>query len=286
MVLYHPHSFLRKIKRKASDYMEYYVSKPSCFMHLCPDDKSEVTDELLYGTSVTFSDESYGGFVFCKTCYGYGGYVDISSLSPKKEEGTRFVVTSRFCDLYSLPEFRFSPLMTLPKGSIIEGDETDSFDERFVGISMGGKKFFAPKSCVRKASVLSLHEDDDSTRRRIIRAAFSYLNTPYRWGGKSPCGIDCSGLCFMAYSLCGLSLYRDAEFDGRYVKKIDFSDLKQADLIYYNGHVVLYTGFGEYIHSSATLGGVRTGSFDRNSPKFYPRLSSDIVCCARSLFLN
>ncbi len=266
--------------------MEYYVSKPSCFMHLCPDGKSEVTDELLYGTTVTFSEESYGGFVYCKTFYGYGGYVDISVLSPKKEKATEFVVTSRFCDLYSLPEYRFSPLMTLPKGSIIEANETDSFDERFVGLSFDGKAYFAPRGCIKKASALSSSEDDASKRQRIVRAAFSYLNTPYRWGGKSPFGIDCSGLCFMAYFLCGLSLYRDAEFDGRYVKKIDFSDLRPADLIYYNGHVVLYTGLGEYIHSSATLGGVRTGSFDRESPKFYPRLSSDIVCCARSLYLS
>lgn len=255
-------------------------------MHLCPDAKSEVTDELLYGTGVTFSEESYGGFVYCKTHYGYGGYVDISDLSLKKESGTKFIVTSRFCDLYSIPEYRFAPLMTLPKGSIIEGNETDSFEERFVGISFSGKNYYTPKKCIKKLSLVSAYVDENTKRKQIVKNAFSYLNTPYRWGGKSPFGIDCSGLCFMAYHLCGLSLYRDAEPDGRYVRRIDFSELLPADLIYYNGHVTLYTGDGEYIHSSATLGGVRMGSFDRNSPKFYPKLESDIVCCARSLYIS
>jgi len=45
--------------------MQYIVSKPSSFMHLYPDAKSEVTDELLYGTCATSFEESYGGFVFC-----------------------------------------------------------------------------------------------------------------------------------------------------------------------------------------------------------------------------
>ena len=59
----------------------FYVSKPTSFMHLYPDKKSEVTDELLYGTNVTSVDESYAGFLFCKTDYGYSGYVDVSDLS-------------------------------------------------------------------------------------------------------------------------------------------------------------------------------------------------------------
>lgn len=37
-----------------------------------------------------------------------------------------------------------------------------------------------------------------------------YLNAPYQWGGKSPFGIDCSGLVQMAFKICGYPLHRDA----------------------------------------------------------------------------
>ncbi len=266
--------------------MDYYVSKPTSFMHLCPDGKSEVTDELLYGTSVTFSDESYGGFVFCTTDYGYSGYVDISCLTKNTLSGERYVVTSSFCDLYKYPEYRFPPVITLPRGSIITAQESKSPDDRFVCFVHGENIYFAPAGCVKKHSELSHTALSDRKRGQIVKTALSYLSTPYRWGGKSTFGIDCSGLCFMSYFLCGLSLYRDAEPDARYVKKISFSELEPADLIYYNGHVTMYIGLGEYIHSSATLGGVKISSFDEDSREFYPKLKEDIVCCARSLYLS
>lgn len=255
-------------------------------MYLCPDGKSEVTDELLYGTAVLVQDESYGGFVFCKTCYGYSGYVDEKALSQKKHNGTEFVVTSSFCDLYEYPEYRFAPVLTLPKGSIIEGEEKKCAEKRFLGIEHKGKTYYVPRNNVATLPMLARCENKGEKRAQIVRSALSYLGTPYRWGGKSACGIDCSGLCFMAYTLCGLSLYRDAEPDARYVKKIPFESMEPCDLVYYNGHITMYIGDGKYVHSSATLGGVTVGSFDKNSPHYYSALSKDIVCCARSLYFN
>lgn len=264
----------------------FFVSKPTSFMYLYPDKKSEVTDELLYGTTVVSLDESYGGFLFCKTDYGYSGYVDISDLEEKKQKGKRYIVTSSFCDVYDIPEYRFAPRMTISRGSILEGEKKNCREERFVCIKNEDEELFVPSSNITEEERLSRFETDTAKRRSLVKNAVSYLGTPYRWGGKSACGIDCSGFCFMVYRLAGLPLYRDAEFDRRYVKEISFSELKPSDLIYYTGHVTMYIGGGEYIHSSATLGGVKIGSFDEESPDFYPRLKSDIVKCARSIYLN
>ena len=264
----------------------FFVSKPSAFMYLYPDKKSEVTDELLYGTNVFSVDESYAGFLFCKTEYGYLGYVDVSALSERRERGEKFVVTSSFCDIFSIPEYRFTPLITIPKGSVLYGEEKKSRDDRFTLIKSEGREFFLPTANIQKSTTLSRFEDVETKKKQVLKNAFSYLGTPYRWGGKSPFGIDCSGFCFMVYTLSGLGLYRDAEFDARYVKEISFDELSTCDLIYYNGHVTMYIGEGEYIHSSATLGGVKISSFDEKSPNFYPRLKNGIVCCARSLCLS
>ena len=254
-------------------------------MYLYPDKKSEVTDELLYGTNVISVDESYAGYLFCKTDYGYTGYVDVSHLSPKKQKGEKYVVISPFCDIYSIPEYRFSPIISLPRGSIIEGERKKCREGRFACIKSGGKELFLPSCNIAEKTALSHFDTSEKKRSQIVKYAFSYLGTPYRWGGKSSFGIDCSGFCFMVYTLCGIPLYRDAEFDRRYVKEIAFEELKPADLIYYNGHVTMYIGEGEYIHSSATLGGVKICSFNEEDDNFYPRLKTDIVKCARSLYL-
>lgn len=50
----------------------------------------------------------------------------------------------------------------------------------------------------------------DSLRDLIIEYALMYYNTPYLWGGRTPYGIDCSGLAQMVYRMAGIDLPRDA----------------------------------------------------------------------------
>lgn len=260
------------------------MSEKSAFMYLYADKRSEVTDELLYGTALCVKEDGEkDGFLYVTTEYGYGGYVEKETVMPKGNNKNTYVVTSRFCDFFERCDHRFSPFITLPRGSKISLSENTQAYDGFVGVNVCGKECFCKKGNISKLSSLTKFESEQQKRHQIVSCAFSYIGTPYRWGGKSTDGIDCSGLCFMAYSLCGLSLYRDAQFDARYVKKISFNELLPADLIYYNGHVCMYVGLSEYIHSSATLGGVKVCSFDEKSEQYYPCLKNDIVTCARSI---
>lgn len=47
-------------------------------------------------------------------------------------------------------------------------------------------------------------------KTNIVSTTFLYLHAPYLWGGKTPFGIDCSGLTQMVYKLNGHALQRDA----------------------------------------------------------------------------
>lgn len=66
----------------------------------------------------------------------------------------------------------------------------------------------------------------DSLRDLIIGYALMYYNTPYLWGGRSPYGIDCSGLIQIVYRMAGIDLPRDVA--GQVNGGQDFSFVEEA----------------------------------------------------------
>ena len=82
-------------------------------------------------------------------------------------------------------------------------------------------------------------------------------------------GIDCSGLCFMAWMLSGILIHRDAHMpEGFPVRRIDRKALQKADLIFFPGHVAMYLGDGRYVHATGYIGDccVRMNSLDPADP--------------------
>lgn len=91
-------------------------------------------------------------------------------------------------------------------------------------------------------------------RERLITCALSYLGTGYRWAGKSAEGIDCSGLTFMCYLMCGILIYRDAKIrEGYPISEIPVERAEPGDLLYFPGHIALYLGGQKYIHATGNM---------------------------------
>ena len=269
---------------------EYFVKSPSAFFYEQASKSSAVTDELLYGTRLfgVSSEPESEQWMCAETDFGYRGFVQKSNVQRRTGAGIseRFVVTAPFCDVLPVPEYKYRPFLTLPKGSILEKTSDYGNVCGFTDVSICGKRFFVRAENVTLKKELDEIQTPDKKRKNIVDTALSYLETAYRWGGKSPCGIDCSGLCFESYFLNGIKLWRDAVPDGKYVRQIRYEELKEGDLIYFKGHVVMYIGAGEYIHSSAALGKVCISSFDKNSAVYYPKLDGKIIMCARSIALG
>jgi len=266
---------------------EYVIRRPTAYLYEEPDASGAVSDELLYGTRLFClgdSAETQKNMFYCETSYGYRGFAERKAAARvlgSRHDVSYAVVTSPFCDVLPSPEYRYRPVMMLFRGSTVELCRTEQTFSDYTAVIADGARRYVRTSQIKKVTEQAPLV---SRKRRcdIVDTALSYVGTPYRWAGKSTEGIDCSGLCFMAYTLNGVGLWRDAVPDSKYVRTIPFENLEPADLVYYKGHVVMYIGAGEYVHSSATLGGVTVSSFDESSPVFYPKLSRGILCCAAS----
>jgi peptidoglycan DL-endopeptidase CwlO len=86
---------------------------------------------------------------------------------------------------------------------------------------------------------------------RAVLIAAKELGAPYRYGGSSPSGFDCSGLVAWVYGKLGVSLPHNAAAQYAYGTPVDRTHLKPGDLLFFHGlgHVGLYIGKGRMIHA-------------------------------------
>lgn len=98
-----------------------------------------------------------------------------------------------------------------------------------------------------------------SYHTKAISVAKSNLGVPYRWGGMSPAGFDCSGLVKYSFSKAGRTLPRTAA--EMYTKGTRVRTLAVGDLMFFAPskaskptHVAIYMGSGKMIQSASSKG--------------------------------
>ena len=107
----------------------------------------------------------------------------------------------------------------------------------------------------------------------VVELAEQYLGTPYRSGGTTTNGVDCSGLTFAVYKEVGVKLPRSSDDQARAGEPVSRDELAPGDLVFFGSgsnvsHVGIYTGGGEFIHASTSARSVR---FDRLDTKYFDR---------------
>lgn len=86
----------------------------------------------------------------------------------------------------------------------------------------------------------------------VVKAAYSAIGTPYRWGGTTPNGFDCSGFVQWAHAQAGKSIPRTSSAQASAGTAVDQADMQPGDVVvYYPGasHVGIYVGDGTMIDS-------------------------------------
>jgi cell wall-associated NlpC family hydrolase len=129
-------------------------------------------------------------------------------------------------------------------------------------------------------------EVSDYIKQQIINVAAESLGSPYRGGGTTPSGFDCSGFVKYTMDQFDIALPRNSAEMAKTGKRILKKDAKPGDLIFFNtngsniSHVGIVTensdGVIKFIHSSTTRGVV----YSSTSDGYYART---FVCVNRIL---
>jgi peptidoglycan DL-endopeptidase LytE len=111
-------------------------------------------------------------------------------------------------------------------------------------------------------------------RRLFVKVATGFLGAPYRLGGSTVRGIDCSAFVRKMYQLFDISLPRTAHEQSNVGQSVDKKELLEGDLVFFRtrkpvGHVGIYVGNNEFVHASSRDRSVRIDNLD--SPYFNKR---------------
>lgn len=240
---------------------------------------SELDDEAWYGQQADIL-EDMGEFCRVRMIYGYQSCVRRRHLMEWQYENEPMTVSLPFGAVHEAGDIKSRSLMLLPRGAQVEpiGEREGWTEIRLIGGERGFMKTIGLKP--ERTAVI----EEEALRKSIVDSAMRYLGVPYRWGGRTPLGVDCSGLCHSAYLLNGVAIYRNASIQPGYpVHSISFACAKEADLLYFPGHMALYLGDGRYIHATARENRVCINSLDEGSPLYREDIANSLIC-AGSVF--
>ncbi len=101
----------------------------------------------------------------------------------------------------------------------------------------------------------------------FVKVVRSFEGTPYRYGGSSVKGTDCSGFVKKIYKIFGIDLPRTARAQSKVGRDVSRDELMEGDLVFFHtekniGHVGIYIGNNEFVHASPHYKCVRVDSLD------------------------
>ena len=112
----------------------------------------------------------------------------------------------------------------------------------------------------------------------LASLATAQVGLPYRYGGDTPQGFDCSGLAVYVHEQLGIALPRTALLQRQQSAPLDRSELMAGDLVFFTmgrrtlvDHVGIYVGDGRFVHAPRAGTTVRVSAIDE--PNYAPRFA-------------
>lgn len=214
-----------------------------------PSDKSEMVTQLLFGEHFQII-EAQKKWLYIRTAFdNYDCWIDSKQCMLISEE--------TFTELQEIPMYVASDVIQLISHKekqemlpILMGSTLPYFDGETLNLQ--GVEY------VYEGQVISSKEKIN--KKKLIEFALNYLNTPYMWGGRTPFGIDCSGLTQLVYKLAGIKIPRDAYQQAEIGTTLSFlEEAEPGDLAFFDNelgqiiHVGIVMADGYIIHASGKV---------------------------------
>ena len=104
-----------------------------------------------------------------------------------------------------------------------------------------------PKPAAAPAPVVQVTPPQGMSGSAVVDFARQFIGVPYVYGGTTPAGFDCSGFTQYVYAHFGVSLPRSSSAQGSVGVRVSASEAQPGDLVWWVGHVGIYTGNGNHI---------------------------------------
>ena len=274
-------------------------AKPQTTAQAGVHDPGEET-QLLYGERVRVLKRQDGWarieaveqqeFSHANRWQGYPGWVPESALLPWDQwmEPT-IVITAKWAQTWHDPHLMRSAPWRLALGTRLKA--TDFAGHRWQAELLNGQTIWLRYHDARSFEELAALPPAEQ-RQQVVRNAALLVGDPYYWGGRSPSGVDCSGLVNLAYRGAGITIPRDAHEQSLRARPV--TALQPGDLIFLSErsnstrivHVMLYAGEGEIIEGPGTGSAVRQIALAQRFGRPMDQLSPGAVIDEQTVFFG
>lgn len=224
-----------------------------------PTHKSEMVTQILFGELYRIMRKEDQWLKVQLTYDNYEGWIDQKQSFPiEEEEFIRLInaETPASLDLVQLLSNETRKSITpILLGSSLPGIVDHRFSVSNEVFSFDG--LIADTGALETMLTTQLRQ---KVKQTIIEDAMLYINAPYIWGGRTPFGIDCSGLTQMVYKLKKIKLLRDAVQQATQGETLNFiSESEPGDLAFFDDeegniiHVGLMMERNRIIHASGKV---------------------------------
>ena len=198
-----------------------------------PSIRSEIASQILYGEKFKILQKKKNWIKIKTNFDNYIGFIK------KKKFNNKFIPSKKVFKIKSI-------IYIKKKGKFLPSNDFLYFATR-ISIKNTNREFieFEKNKWIKKNHVKNINHYE----KNFVKILKLFLNSKYKWGGKSAKGIDCSALIQIYFYYNNIFFPRDSIDQIKFCKKKTKSKFSKGDIIFWKGHVGICINKNYFIHA-------------------------------------